>query len=155
MAKHHLRLGGGVATKGKLWSRDWFAGAVFCGLFVVLAYLIFPGSSGSLERITYDAGVGINDRKPSADIAVIAIDDQSIENLGRWPWPRSLHADMIDKLTEAGAKVIGNTIFYLEAQTDPGQLELQSLLQQFESSSLASQAREDAVHTEGHLNCRV
>lgn len=152
MAKHHLRLGGGVATKGKLWSRDWFAGAVFCGLFVVLAYLIFPGSSGSLERITYDAGVGINDRKPSADIAVIAIDDQSIENLGRWPWPRSLHADMIDKLTEAGAKVIGNTIFYLEAQTDPGQLELQSLLQQFESSSLASQAREESVALEALMS---
>ncbi len=147
-----MALGGGVATKGKLWSQDWFAGAVFCALFVVLAYLIFPGSSGSLERITYDTGVRLNDRKPSADVAVIAIDDQSIENLGRWPWPRSLHADMIDKLTEAGAKVIGNTIFYFEPQTDPGQLELQSLLQQFENSSLASQVRDESFALEALMS---
>ena len=141
-----------MATKAKLWSRDWFAGAVFCALFAVLAYLVFPASSGSLERITYDAGVRLNERQPSADIAVIAIDDQSIENLGRWPWPRTLHADMIDKLSEAGAKVIGNTIFYSEPQTDPGQLELQSILQQFESSSLNGQVQQESVALEALMS---
>ncbi|MGJ8668609.1 MAG: CHASE2 domain-containing serine/threonine-protein kinase [Oceanococcus sp.] len=114
-------------------SRDWFAGGLFCLLFLIIVYLIFPATSGSWERQAYDAGIALNDRSPSADIAVIAIDDQSVENLGRWPWPRSLHADMIDKLQAAGARVIGNTIFYPEAQTDPGQLEIEVLLKQVEA----------------------
>lgn len=116
--------------KSKIWSQDWFAGGIFCLIFLMLVYLVFPSVSGSWERQAYDAGVRLNDRSPSADIAVIAIDDQSIENLGRWPWPRSLHADMIDKLQAAGARVIGNTIFYSESQTDPGQLEIKGLRNQ-------------------------
>jgi len=50
---------------------------------------------------------------------VVAIDDDSIKNIGRWPWPREIHAQMVDKLKSAGAKVIGSTIFYAEAQIDP------------------------------------
>ena len=43
---------------------------------------------------------------------MIAIDDTSIANLGRWPWPRDLHAKMTDLLTGAKAKVVANTAFF-------------------------------------------
>ena len=33
----------------------------------------------------------------------MAIDSPSIESIGVWPWPRRVHADLIDKLTRAGA----------------------------------------------------
>ncbi len=128
--------------KTKLWKRDWFGGAVFSLLFLLLAYVIFPNSSASLERLTYDAGQSLSQARPSVDVAVIAIDDQSIENLGRWPWPRTLHADMIDKLGAGGAKAIGNTIFYSEAQTDPGLLEIQELLESFRKSRLYQDGRQ-------------
>ncbi len=128
----------------KLWNRDWFAGLVFSLLFVLLAYLIYPGSAASLERLAYDAGVRLNPAIPQVDVAVIAIDDQSIENLGRWPWPRSLHAEMIDKLRLGGAKVIGNTIFYSEPQTDPGQIELDNIQRDFLASSLSGRVIEEA-----------
>ena len=52
-------------------------------------------------------------------MAVIAIDDTSIANIGRWPWPRDVHAQLVDKLASAQAKVIGYTVFFSEPQVDP------------------------------------
>ena len=57
---------------------------------------------------------------PSDKVAVIAIDEQSIANIGRWPWPREVQAKLIDQLAAAKAKVIGNTVFFFEPQMDPG-----------------------------------
>ncbi|MCU7938143.1 MAG: CHASE2 domain-containing protein [gamma proteobacterium symbiont of Bathyaustriella thionipta] len=34
------------------------------------------------------------------DVVIIAIDDKSIERIGRWPWSRSVHAQLIDMLSE-------------------------------------------------------
>ena len=126
--------------KAGFWRRDWFAGLVFSLLFLIAGYLLFPAALGSIERMAYDWGLALNDRAPPDNIAVIAIDDQSIENLGRWPWPRNLHADMIDRLTRGGAKVIGNTIFYSEPQADPGQQELSKIVRFFSGTSLPSEA---------------
>ena len=42
--------------------------------------------------------------KASGDIVLVAIDDRSLREVGRWPWPRSRHAETINKLNEAGAK---------------------------------------------------
>lgn len=64
--------------------------------------------------------MGLSDRKPSDQIAIIAIDEQSIDNIGRWPWSRDVHARLIDQLAAAKAKVIGNTILYFDPQRDPG-----------------------------------
>ncbi len=42
--------------------------------------------------------------KASGDIVLVAIDDRSLREFGRWPWPRRRHAEIINKLSEAGAK---------------------------------------------------
>jgi adenylate cyclase len=52
--------------------------------------------------------------QPDPSITIVAIDDASISQLGRWPWPRSVHADLITKLHEAGAKVIGYDVNFPE-----------------------------------------
>ena len=49
-----------------------------------------------------------------------AIDDQSIANIGRWPWPRDVHAKLIDQLSAAKAKTVVHTAFFFEPQVDPG-----------------------------------
>ena len=100
------------------WKSDGLLGAV-----VVAAVLASNQSSdliASLERKAYDLGVQASSRTPSDRIAIIAIDDTSIANLGRWPWSREIHARMTDLLAGAKAKVIGNTVFFSEAQADPG-----------------------------------
>jgi serine/threonine-protein kinase len=101
----------------RFWKTDWFIGVV------VSLVMLFAGGGEllqSLERKAYDLGVGAISREPSGKIAIIAIDKQSIDNLGRWPWSRDVHAKMIDGLAAAKAKVIASTVFFAEAQVDPG-----------------------------------
>lgn len=104
-------------AKAGFWKSDWFLGVI-----VTLLMLLASGSSliQSLERKAYDMGVQASSRMPSERIAVIAIDDQSIANLGRWPWSRDRHARLTDLLAAAKVKVIGNTVFFSEPQLDPG-----------------------------------
>lgn len=48
----------------------------------------------------------------SPEIALIDIDDRSISSIGRWPWPREKHAEMINILSESRAAVIGYDILF-------------------------------------------
>lgn len=103
--------------KANFWKSDWFLGvAVSCAVLIVGNGDLLQ----SLERKAYDLGVGMVSRQPSDKIAVIAIDKQSIDNIGRWPWSRDIQADMIEKLAVAKAKVIATTVFYSEPQIDAG-----------------------------------
>lgn len=45
-------------------------------------------------------------RAASGQIAVIAVDDKSLESVGRWPWSRKVTAELIEKLDSAGVKAI-------------------------------------------------
>ena len=51
----------------------------------------------NLERNAYDLGVAAITRTPSDRIAAIAIDDASLENIGRWPWSRDVIATVIER----------------------------------------------------------
>ena len=118
--------------KSHFWSTDWFI-----GLIITIIIVLSSGSSQiqSLEREAYDWGVRSTERFPSDKVAVIAIDDLSIANIGRWPWPRDLHAEMIRLLSEGGAKVIGQTVFFLEPQIDPGMVYIKELINFFSNAS--------------------
>ncbi|TMH47804.1 MAG: CHASE2 domain-containing protein [Betaproteobacteria bacterium] len=106
-------------TKASFWRKDWFL-----GLGVSLVLLVASGAQlqliEGLERFAYDWGVRASARTPSDRISVIAIDKRSIDNIGRWPWSRDIHAKMIESLANAKAKVIGYTVFFSEPQLDPG-----------------------------------
>lgn len=104
-------------SKANFWKADWFL-----GLLVSLAVLSVGGGDllQSLERKAYDLGVAMASRQPSEKVAIIAIDKQSIDNIGRWPWSREIHAEMVEKLAAAKAKVIATTVFFSEPQIDPG-----------------------------------
>ena len=114
------------------WKSDWFLG-------VVVALILAVAANGdliqSLERKAYDLGVRAASRTASDKIAVIAIDDRSIANIGRWPWPRDIHAKMTDILAAARAKVIVNSTFFFEPQADPGLIYINKLLDLYAKSS--------------------
>ena len=118
---------------------DWFAALAFALVFAVVAYLAFGNAFQSVERSAYDFGVSHRNRTPSDRVAVIAIDDQSIQNLGRWPWPRTLHAQLVDKLRAGGAKVIGSTVFYSESEQDAGSAVIDDLAKTLQASPLTQQ----------------
>ena len=113
--------------KTAFWKADWFFGLVI--VVVIFAFSKMSGVVPGLERWAYDLGVKTTSKAPSDKIAIIAIDDQSIQNIGRWPWSREVHAKMIDQLAAAHAKVIGNTTFFFEPQKDPGLVYVEKMLE--------------------------
>ena len=70
----------------------------------------------SLELQTVDARFGIRGTQEQPDdVAIVAVDDRTFSELGRqWPFPRSLHGRVIDRLREAGAKAIAIDIQFTE-----------------------------------------
>ena len=113
-------------TKTGFWKTDWFLGVA-----VVIFIVLFNRLSDfipSLERKAYDLGVVATSRAPLDKIAVIAIDEQSLANLGRWPWSRDVLAKMTDSLSAAKAKGIANTVLFFEPQVDVGYTYVTKLL---------------------------
>lgn len=76
-----------------------------------------------LEAKTFDMRFIVRgDREPAGDIVIVAIDDESLARVGRWPWSREKIAKLIDNISSAGAKTIGVDILFPEPQvTDAAQ----------------------------------
>lgn len=55
--------------------------------------------------------------RPGPETVIAAIDDESINRLGRFPWPRSVWGRVVDRLTEEGAKVIVFDVFFTEHES--------------------------------------
>ncbi len=128
------------SKSGAFWKADWFAGVA-----VVVAVIVLNLSTdfiGTLERRFYDFASTSTSRQPSDRIAVIAIDDRSIANLGRWPWSRDIHAKLIDQLAAAKAKTIVHTVFFSEPQVDPGLVFIRKMKAALGASPEAAAANE-------------
>lgn len=54
---------------------------------------------------------------PSPRIAIVAVDEASVKNLGRWPWPRALQARLVREAKQAGATVLGLDIVYPQPES--------------------------------------
>lgn len=111
------------------WKSDWFLVLLLAIVWLVAQPFGARDFQRRVENAAYDMGVRATSRTPSDKIAVIAIDDTSIANIGRWPWPRDVHARLTDLLAGAKAKVIANTLFLFEPQTDPGYQYITRLLE--------------------------
>jgi adenylate cyclase len=54
---------------------------------------------------------------PSSDIAIVAIDEKSIAELGRWPWTRKQYVRFLDQIAAAQANVLLVDAFFSERET--------------------------------------
>lgn len=114
---------------------------VWWGLGVAAAVLALHFTAdpiAALERRLFDAASLMTDRAPLGRVAVIAIDDASIANVGRWPWPREVHAELIDQLAAAGAKTIVHTSAFSEPQTERALAPLRELRSRLEAAGGSS-----------------
>ncbi len=70
------------------------------------------------ELKAYDFKVRYRGPRPvSGQVAIVAVDEKSLSEQGRWPWPRSRMATLVDKLSEAGVAAIGFDVLFPEPQT--------------------------------------
>jgi len=74
--------------------------SLFCG------YLAYAGKMQGLGWLYYDKVQKFNHLPEANDLVVIEIDDKSISRLGRWPWPRRTHAQLLDALSTVNTKAI-------------------------------------------------
>ncbi len=112
---------------------DFILGIVLM-LIALFAFFLSWGPLETLEYGIYDLSANLRVKQSTAPVAVIAIDEQSIANLGRWPWPRAHIASMVDLLQSYNVKVIGLDIIYSEKDFNQGLVEVRNLIKNIESN---------------------
>ncbi len=87
------------------------------GLVVGIFVSILSGCNllDGLEWMMYDMKFHFRgELAPEPKIVIVVVDEQSLNEIGRWPWNRKYHAELIDKLSLAGARTIGIDILFVE-----------------------------------------
>jgi adenylate cyclase len=109
-------------------SSSAFFRPIAAGLLVGLIGAVFF-LSGVLDTWSLMAGDRLFLSRPSdPNIVIVAIDDASLAAIGRWPWPRSVHADLISRLSAAGAAAIGYDVNFPESSDDANDTALRDAL---------------------------
>jgi adenylate cyclase len=90
------------------------------GAVVVASLLSFTPQWRQLEWRSFDLTSTIWPKRPPAPGSIIvAIDEPSFKAFGQWPWPRDLHARLIERLRAAGAKLIILDLVFAEPGASP------------------------------------
>ncbi|MCB1859926.1 MAG: EAL domain-containing protein [Gammaproteobacteria bacterium] len=74
-----------------------------------------------LDLLIYDLHAAWYHRPANDSVRIVSIDERSIQALGRWPWSRRLHGELIHKLNESAVRAIGLDIIFTEPDTDDPQ----------------------------------
>ncbi|QTA84375.1 serine/threonine-protein kinase [Desulfonema magnum] len=95
--------------------------AIYWGICITVLFLLFGYAEtdflDTLERKFYDIRMSLRSNPESeSKIILVDIDDESIEKIGRWPWPRSHIAKCLEIINQASPKVIGLNIIYSEPE---------------------------------------
>ena len=129
------------------WRFDWRASGIglslLAGVFALYAW--FPVTMEEIEEqvfdqyqrwkprpylVEYPEEPGIMYEPP---VKVVDIDEASLKSLGQWPWPRTYLAEMVRRLSDAGAAVVAFDMTFAEAdRTSP--IRLAETLGRFGSS---------------------
>jgi diguanylate cyclase (GGDEF)-like protein/PAS domain S-box-containing protein len=75
-------------------------------VMIALAIILSGGWHGALRHALADLRFAWQSRQASGDIVVVAIDAQSIDRIGIWPWPRPLYAELLRQFQKAGVQDI-------------------------------------------------
>jgi adenylate cyclase len=77
---------------------------------------------------------------PPPEIVIVAIDEPSLAEISKqWPWPRSIHAQLIEQLKKAGARVIGFDILFTERSHPDDDRALERAMQEVRNVVLLSE----------------
>jgi diguanylate cyclase (GGDEF)-like protein/PAS domain S-box-containing protein len=88
-------------------------------LFVLclLAAFLLTGMHTTLQNALTDLRFSWFSRQASGEIVLVAIDSPSLEKIGVWPWPRRVHAGLVDKLRAEASEIAFDVDF--SSPSDP------------------------------------
>jgi CHASE2 domain-containing sensor protein/signal transduction histidine kinase len=126
------------------------------------------------DQLIYDAELSIWSRPPADNIVIVAVDEASLAEIGRWPWRRGIHAQFLDRLKSENPRAIALDIIFAEPNIhDPegdaalaraigesGRVVLPMLMEQASARSLPSEtlplpALADAAAGLGHVHVEI
>ena len=88
--------------------------ALTVGTVAVALGLLQSGWLAKLDYLAYDYSLRLVQSPPSGEVVIVAIDERSLSQLGRWPWSRAVHARLVDRLTKAGVRAIALDLILAE-----------------------------------------
>lgn len=107
-------------------------------LFVALQ-LTHPRLVGFLEDRWYDQLLTQLPAGPrSSEVVIVDLDERSLAKYGRWPWPRSQVAQLLDSIQSLGPRVIGLDILFADLEPSAGALGSESSPDQVLARTLAA-----------------
>ncbi len=99
--------------------------AFFVTAFMILFTTVRPQILHDADERLFDQFQVVKPRAfdPAGVVRIVDIDEESLNELGQWPWPRSYLAELVERLTDAGAAAIAFDIMFAEAdRTSPKQI---------------------------------
>ncbi|MGF6574466.1 CHASE2 domain-containing sensor protein [Paraburkholderia sp. GAS333] len=105
---------------GRRFLIEWMA--IGCLGIAVILFCSLGRLSASVDHLVYDRFLSLRAQPLRPDIVVIEIDNASVVQLGRWPWPRSVHARLLEQLAKAKPAAVIYDVLFTEANAEDAEL---------------------------------
>jgi signal transduction histidine kinase/CHASE2 domain-containing sensor protein len=105
-------------------------------VFAAVTAGYFLGAFEPAERALMDERFRLVEREASGDLVVVEIDPRSLRSLDTWPWPRTYHARLLDRLIAAGASDVALDIDFSATSTPGADRELAAALSRAEGRAI-------------------
>ncbi|MBB3180657.1 CHASE2 domain-containing protein [Variovorax sp. Sphag1AA] len=88
------------------------------GLVTLVAFLSLTQPLPRVDQLLQDSARAALAPPPSDDIVIVAIDEKSLAAIGRWPWRRVTHAELLDRIAAQSPKCIGLNLRLIGPDTE-------------------------------------
>lgn len=91
----------------------------FCTLLLLTWLLLWSDATRKVDRLLHDSWVRSHQRAVPNDVVIAAIDSQSLNKVGRWPWSRVEQAQLFEQLNLQGVRAVIVDLLYAEPAKAP------------------------------------
>jgi len=88
------------------------------GASLILLLALRTAAVERADRLIYDMAAPLHAAPADDRLLIVEIDDAALSALGRWPWPRSIHAQALDRLKAARPSALLYDILFIEPSTE-------------------------------------
>ena len=104
----------GARLTGRRALIEW--GLVAAVTALLVGWLALTPAADRADNLVYDSLIRLQDGPADPSIVIIAIDDRSLSAIGRWPWTRTVHAALIDRLSQSRPRAVAYDVLFTEPE---------------------------------------
>jgi len=94
-----------------------YRGAVLAATLIAAMVVLSPGLTDPAELSLRNIRDTVRSQPASGDVVIVEIDAQSLTEINSWPWPRSVHGQLVDRLNAADASMIAFDVDFSSASS--------------------------------------